>query len=208
MSRLSARAARFLTSGAAPRGLISGATSSGYTINPVGTGNAGNYYAVASVVGSSRQSTNATLMVDVLPSITSQPQNAVAYLGATVTFSVTATGVPAPGYQWLFKSMNLTDGGNIYGSATSTLTITNVQPSNGGTYNAVVSNTCGLFTSSNAILTVQPPYTFATLAGSTSAGSADGTGSAARFYDPTGVAVDSATATSMWRTTATTRSGK
>ncbi len=36
------------------------------------------------------------------------------------------------------------------------------------------------------------PYTFTTLAGNAGYGSADGTGSAARFYDPSGVAVDSA----------------
>ena len=36
------------------------------------------------------------------------------------------------------------------------------------------------------------PYTFTTLAGSAGYGSADGMGSAARFYSPSGVAVDSA----------------
>src|SRR5438552_3148105 len=38
---------------------------------------------------------------------------------------------------------------------------------------------------------VYTPYTFTTLAGPTSIGSADGTGSAARFYGPAGVATDS-----------------
>src|SRR5207245_2370200 len=38
---------------------------------------------------------------------------------------------------------------------------------------------------------VYVPYTFTTLAGAASIGSADGTGSAARFYFPTGVATDS-----------------
>ena len=36
------------------------------------------------------------------------------------------------------------------------------------------------------------PYSFGTLAGNAGYGSADGTGSAARFYNPTGVATDSA----------------
>ena len=36
------------------------------------------------------------------------------------------------------------------------------------------------------------PYTFTTLAGNAGPGSADGTGSAARFNHPSGVAVDSA----------------
>src|SRR6266581_2664812 len=38
---------------------------------------------------------------------------------------------------------------------------------------------------------VYTPYTFTTLAGQASIGSADGTGSAARFYCPSGVATDS-----------------
>ena len=38
---------------------------------------------------------------------------------------------------------------------------------------------------------VYTPYTFTTLAGAASIGSADGTGSAARFYGPAGVATDS-----------------
>ena len=40
--------------------------------------------------------------------------------------------------------------------------------------------------------TYNPAYAFSTLAGSSSLGSTNGTGSAARFYKPTGVAVDSA----------------
>src|SRR5207245_7033378 len=38
---------------------------------------------------------------------------------------------------------------------------------------------------------VYTPYTFTTLAGQASIGSADGTGSAARFHQPLGVATDS-----------------
>jgi formylglycine-generating enzyme len=52
-----------------PQGPISGATGTNYTINPVSAGNAGNYYAVASVIGSSRQSSTATLTV-IAPNLT------------------------------------------------------------------------------------------------------------------------------------------
>src|SRR5437868_11544831 len=38
---------------------------------------------------------------------------------------------------------------------------------------------------------VYTPYTFTTMAGQASIGSADGTGSAARFFQPSGVATDS-----------------
>ena len=49
------------------------------------------------------------------------------------------------------------------------------------------------------------PYTFTTLAGNAGYNSADGTGSAAGFNQPIGVAVR---ATSMWRIHTTTRSGR
>jgi uncharacterized delta-60 repeat protein len=123
-------------------------------------------------------------LVNGTPAITSQPQNVLASIGATATFSVTATG-SSPSYQWLFNGTNV-----LAGVTNSSCSITNVQPGNGGTYSVVVSNACGSTTSSNASLIVTIPYTFATLAGSTAYGSADGTGSAAGFYHPTGVAVD------------------
>jgi sulfur carrier protein ThiS len=122
--------------------------------------------------------------VNVPPVITAQPQSVVTNAGATVAFSVSATAVPAPSYQWRRNSTNLA------GATSSSYTISNVQTTHGGTYSVVVANTCGSTPSSNATLTVRPSYTFATLAGSSGAGSADGTGRVAGFYHPTGVAVD------------------
>src|SRR5579863_958017 len=54
------------------------------------------------------------------PSIASQPSNATSAAGATITFAVTAAGATPLSYQWQFIGTNLTDGGNIFGSATST----------------------------------------------------------------------------------------
>ena len=57
------------------------------------------------------------------PAITAQPQSQTTTAGSSVTFSVTATGKPAPAYQWDF------DGAAISGATSSSLGLTNVQSS-------------------------------------------------------------------------------
>jgi hypothetical protein len=73
--------------------------------------------------------------------------------GATVTFGpVDATGANPNGYTWKKGATTLTDGGNISGSTTATLTIANITGSDAGTYFAVASNNSGSTTSSGAVL--------------------------------------------------------
>jgi alpha-tubulin suppressor-like RCC1 family protein len=91
------------------------------------------------------------------PVISGQPANQATLNGATVLFSVTALGQPPLSYQWQENGINLTDGGNVSGTATSTLTLTNVQTSDAGAYSVVVTNAFGSITSSNAVLTVLSP---------------------------------------------------
>lgn len=82
------------------------------------------------------------------PAITTQPQSQIVTAGANVTFSVSATGTPAPTYQWR------KNGTNISGATQSSYTLTNVNSGHAGTYSVVVSNTYGSVTSSNVTLTV------------------------------------------------------
>jgi hypothetical protein len=82
------------------------------------------------------------------PTITSQPSNQTVNVGDTATFSVTATGTPSPTYQW-YK-----DGGLMSGETGSTLTITNSQLSDAGSYYVIVTNAAGTQTSSTVSLTV------------------------------------------------------
>jgi hypothetical protein len=87
------------------------------------------------------------------PSITGQPGNQTACSGGSASFTVTATG--ATSYQWRKGTTNLTEGGNISGSTTATLTINPVGTGDAATnYNCVVTNSCGSATSNNASLTV------------------------------------------------------
>ncbi|MDF2188176.1 PQQ-dependent sugar dehydrogenase [Paraflavitalea sp. CAU 1676] len=87
------------------------------------------------------------------PTITAQPQNVSVPVGGTATFTVSATGSPAPTYQWRKGTTN------IAGATANSYTITNVQASQAGQYNVVVSNSAGSVTSSNATLAVTQPNT-------------------------------------------------
>lgn len=87
------------------------------------------------------------------PTITSQPSNRNVVPGSTTTFSVTASGTGTLTYQWRRNGVNLTDGGNISGANTPTLTINNVSAGDSAVYTVVVSNPSGSTTSSPAVLT-------------------------------------------------------
>jgi len=67
-----------------------------------------------------------TIFIGGPPAVPAQPQSTTANAGETVSFSVTATGSPPPTYQWLFDGTNLTDNGQIIGSQSNFLTLTNV----------------------------------------------------------------------------------
>ncbi len=104
------------------------------------------------------QSRQVALAILALPLITSQPANQAILEGTTATFSVATASNTLLSYQWQFNNgsgpTNLTDGGGITGSATSSLTIDNVTPGDGGAYSVMVSNAAGSVTSSNASLTI------------------------------------------------------
>jgi hypothetical protein len=115
----------------------------------------------------SAESNPAALTVNaatVAPSITSQPAAITLTAGATATFTVAASGTPMPTVQWLIAGgADLADGAGsgaltgatIAGSATPTLTLTNVPlAANGLQLAARASNSAGAATSSSAALTV------------------------------------------------------
>ncbi|MEY2427256.1 MAG: hypothetical protein QOJ40_141, partial [Verrucomicrobiota bacterium] len=101
-----------------------------------------------------------TLAVVTQPVIISQPANQAVMEGATATFSVGTASNALLFYQWQYDNgmflANLSDGGNLSGSATSTLTVSNVTSANVGAYSVVLSNAAGGVISSNAFLTIVP----------------------------------------------------
>jgi hypothetical protein len=88
------------------------------------------------------------------PVIVVQPANKTNLVGTTASFSVTASGAVPLSYQWQFNGTNLTDGGNVIGSTSTTLTLSNVLFNETGSYEVVVSNAYGEVTSAPAYLLV------------------------------------------------------
>jgi hypothetical protein len=90
-----------------------------------------------------------------LPTISSQPASQVICSGANATFTVTATGI-ALTYQWR------KGGVNINSATSATFTITGAAASDAGTYDVIVTNSCGNTTSNPVTLTLNAPATINT----------------------------------------------
>jgi len=91
------------------------------------------------------------------PTILVQPASQTVGVGATVQFSVVASGTVPLTYQWYLGGQPLSDGGGISGSRAATLVLANVQKSQAGSYYVVV-RTCGSSaTSATATLSVGGP---------------------------------------------------
>jgi len=86
-----------------------------------------------------------------IPTFTAQPEGQTVLAGGTVTLSATATGSPAPAYQWR------RNGSAIDGATGSSLVLPNVQLAEAGDYTVVATNSAGSVTSAVATLTVVAP---------------------------------------------------
>ncbi len=139
-------------------GIVSGATTSTLTLTGVTPSWALNYRVIVSNAGGSvTSSPAATLTVIVPPAITTQPTSQSAYPGLNASFSVVATGTAPLMYQWQAGSgtyTNLSNGGQISGATSSSLTITGVTTNLAANYRVIVSNAGGSVTSSPATLTI------------------------------------------------------
>ena len=144
-------------SGLTDGGNISGSTTSTLTLRSVTTNDVGAYSVIVSNAAGAITSLNAFLaIVPWRPEITSQPASQTVLPGATARFSVGVVGTQPFVYRWRRGGANLSDGANVSGSATSTLTISNVSSADVGAYSVTVSNAYAPVTSSEAQLSVTP----------------------------------------------------
>jgi len=87
------------------------------------------------------------------PSISQQPADQSVSIGATVRNVVVASGLPPLRYEWRFQ------GDALGGATNSTLVLSNIQVSQAGGYDVVVSDSGGSITSRVARIEVDPTFT-------------------------------------------------
>jgi hypothetical protein len=145
---------------------IAGAAAATYSLAATLADNGASFAVVVSNSAGSVTSGAATLTVTAQstpPSITAQPAAVGFTAGGSASFTVAATGSPAPSYRWLVGGTELNDGAGsgalagatIAGAATPTLTLTNLPGSAAGAQFAVrVSNAAGTVTSNAAALSL------------------------------------------------------
>lgn len=140
---------------------IAGATAASYTTAATTLADSGALFrARASNSAGSATSTAATLTVAaalVAPAITTQPLDVSVVSGQTATWSVAATGVPAPTFQWQLSSDGGTTFANINGATSSSYSLVTAVADNGKRVRVLASNSQGTATSRAAVLGVTAP---------------------------------------------------
>ncbi|MEI7658591.1 MAG: immunoglobulin domain-containing protein [Phycisphaerae bacterium] len=179
---------------------ISGATSATYSIASVVAGSAGSYDCVVTNACGSVTSSAVTLTVNTPASITTQPAATTSCVGSGASFTVAATGTSPLTYQWR------KGGSNISGATSATYSIASVVAGSAGSYDCVVTNTCGSVTTSTATLTVNTlpiwttqPSSISVAEGQSATLTAAASGSAPLTFQwrKNGVAIPGATAASF-----------
>src|SRR5581483_455603 len=127
---------------------ISGANNATFSIHHAHADNSGNYTVVVSNAYGVVTSTVATLTVYVVPSIATQPSSQGVVVGSNVSLTVSANGTGPLSYQW-----NL-NGEALPGANDATLSLTDVQTNQAGSYTVIVTNAWGAATSAVATLAV------------------------------------------------------
>ncbi len=132
---------------------LPGVTAASFTVAAADASHAGAYTVVVSNAAGSATSAPATVTVGSLPLITTQPASRTVDAGTRVTFTVTATGAPAPTFQWSRNNAALP------GATAASYTIDSVQSIHEGAYRVAVSNAIGTSTSVPATLALTAPPT-------------------------------------------------
>jgi len=146
--------------------VIDGATGPSLAFSAVQLSDAGNYTVDLTTIAGTVTSEPATLTVlpATAPSITQQPSSRTVAAQARTSFSVLATGVPAPSYRWqrlpagTSTWIDVVPGVSQFYSGETTptlmLNVGTLLGNNGDKFRCIVSNVAGTVTSDEATLTI------------------------------------------------------
>ena len=124
-------------------------TTNWLTIMNFQPANVGSYNVViTNLLGSTTSSNFMLLVTNAAPMILAQPASQTASVSSNAVFSVQVAGSSPMSYQWQFN------GANISGRTNQILTLNNLQLTNQGNYNVLITNAYGSAASSNAYLAV------------------------------------------------------
>ena len=132
---------------------ITGATSVSYTRSNVQYADTGSYACIItnSCSGQSMISNTATLSIGAALAISSQPQASAVCAGSNASFSFTASSGSYT-YQWRKNGVNISNGAKYSGVTTTALSINSVTTADTGSYDCVITTTCGSVTTNAAPL--------------------------------------------------------
>ena len=133
---------------------ISGATSTTYSFTTTAVQSGNQYRAVFTSVAGTATTTAATLTVNTPPLVTTNPSSQTVSAGKSVTFTVAATGRPAPSVQWQVSTNNGASFTNISGATLTSYSFTTTAAQAGSQYRAVFTNTAGTATTTAATLMI------------------------------------------------------
>ena len=134
---------------------VAGGTNFTLTLNNLQPGDTAGYsLTVSNAAGSITSDVAALDVADVSkPVITQQPRSRTVLPGTSATFSVAASGSTFFNYQWQLNGQNLP------GATNGSLTISNAQTANLGSYKVIVKNAAGSTESAEAVLQFPAPAT-------------------------------------------------
>lgn len=138
---------------------FSGASTSTLSLTAVSASLHGNRFRAVASNGALPDATSsvAVLSVNSSPVFVTHPRSQSVSAAGNLILTATASGFPAPTYQWMKGTTILVDGGRITGATSATLTISGVVAGDAGSYTVVASN--GIVpnaTSNAAVIAVGP----------------------------------------------------
>ena len=134
-------------------GVYSGSSTDTLTITGATAAmNGDNYEAIFTNSAAEVNTTAATLTVQSLPTVTTNPTNQTVVVGNTATFTAAASGTPTPTVQWEVSTNGGSSFSAISGATSTTYSLTAAAADDGDQYKAIFTNSLGTATTNEATL--------------------------------------------------------